>query len=353
MPFGMHTLLLSLEGGLWAFGDNNDGQLGLGHKEDQKQPVEVPWNGSKPVQVDWGSRHSLVLEAEGGVWEAGLSRSSSPSLTFQRVPGIPCIAQVAAGESHSAAIDTEGGLWVWTSETLLPWASSSPRRVEDLPVLVKVACGFRFFVAEAEDGSLCALGFSECLGLNHSSAMPLVQMQQRSRGPLRCLAALRGGVILIDSQGAVFSVGQKPHDCSYGQLGRPITRKGALELQRISDIPPMREISCGNDHSLCLDEKGGVWTWGRGGSGQLGRGNTGHQFQPALVPSLQGMSAVVAGSAHSLVFPENGGLMVFGRNIFGQLGLNHKTDQSTPTLSPLQPACPHSATRTNKKSARF
>ena len=122
MPLGHHTLL-SLEGDLWAFGSNDESQLGLGHKNDQMQPTRVPWDGPEPVQVDWGYAHSLVLDAEGGVWEAGRSRFSC---TFQKILELPPITLVAAGVAHSAAIDTEGGLWVWTSETdLLGEFSSS------------------------------------------------------------------------------------------------------------------------------------------------------------------------------------------------------------------------------------
>ena len=154
MPFGSHTLLLSLEGGLLAFGDNEESQLGLGHNEEQWEPAGVPWNGPQPVQVDWGDEHSLVLDAEGGVWDAGRSRSSPFHLDFQRIPDLPCIALVAAGFTHSAAIDTEGGLWVWTSKKDLSWASSLPQRVEGLPPLIKVACGNQFLVAETEEGPL-------------------------------------------------------------------------------------------------------------------------------------------------------------------------------------------------------
>ena len=74
MPLGYHTLLLSLEGDLLAFGGNNKGQLGLGHNNEQLTPATVPWKGPQPVQVDWGDEHSLVLDAEGGVWQAGDSR---------------------------------------------------------------------------------------------------------------------------------------------------------------------------------------------------------------------------------------------------------------------------------------
>ena len=120
MPFGYHTLLLSLKGGLFAFGCNDKGQLGLGHTSNQLQPAEIPWNGPQPVQADCGYEQSLVLDAEGGVWEAG--GCSQSSYTFHRIPDLPCVALMASGNTHSAAIDT--GLWVWARKEDLSWASS-------------------------------------------------------------------------------------------------------------------------------------------------------------------------------------------------------------------------------------
>ena len=348
MPFGHHTLLLSLEGGLLAFGWNSNGQLGLGHKYSQSQPVEVPWSGPQPVQVDWGYRHSLVLDAEGGVWEAGCSRSSL--LTFQRIPELPLIASVAAGCSHSAAIDSEGGLWVWTCKNYLSWALSLPQQVEGLPRIIKVACGARFLVAEAEEG-LWVLGNNSegQLGLGHTNSAlqpTLVEAEGRSKGPLRCLAALSFGVILIDSEGGVFSSG----DNSLCELGR--SSGDLTKLQQIMNIPPMLVVSCGWNHTLCLDENGGVWTWGCGEFGQLGTGDTSNQSRPGLLPSLKGISTLLAGGFYSLAFPQEGGLLVFGYNSSGQLGLNHRTNQTTPTHCPVEPALPHSFTRISK-SARF
>ena len=350
MPLGFHTLLLSLEGGLLAFGGNNWGQLGLSHTNDQWVPEKVPWNGPEPVQVDWGLEHSLVLDAEGGVWQAGRSCSSISSPSFRRVPGLPCIALVTAGFSHSAALDTEGGLWVWANKFDLIWARSLPQRVEYLPPLFKVACGNRFLVAEAEEG-LLVLGDNSKgqlgLGHNYSVLQPTrVQVKNCSEGPLRCLAAQYEGVILIDSQGGVFSTGDNSHD----QLGR--SSGDSTKLQQIMNIPPMLAASCGWYHTLSLDEEGGVWSWGCSLSGQLGAGNTSNQLEPTLIPSLRGMSALVAGGAHSLAFPQEGGLLVFGCNTFGELGLNHTTIQSSPTLCPVQPALPLSFTSKNK-SARF
>ena len=189
------------------------------------------------------------------------------------------------------------------------------------------------------------------LGLGHTNSTlqpTLVQVKGLSEGSLRCLAALREGVMIVDSQGGVFSSGNNYS----GQLGR--SSGDETKLQRIKNIPPMLGVSCGTYHNLALDESGGVWSWGMGDFGQLGTGNTSSQPQPTLVPSLEGMSALLAGGYHSLAFPEKGGLLVFGYNNYGQLGLNHTTNLPIPTVCPVQPALPHSFTsRSTKKSARF
>ena len=108
-------------------------------------------------------------------------------------------------------------------------------------------------------------------------------------GPLRCLAALDEGVILIDSEGGVFSSG----DNLYCQLGRSTTDSYEGKLQRISNIPPMLAVSCGCYHILSLDENSRAWTWGRGAFGQLGSGTNSDHQSPTLEPLLEGMSALV------------------------------------------------------------
>ena len=76
-------------------------------------------------------------------------------------------------------------------------------------------------------------------------------MEDRSEGPLRCLTAYNEGVILIDSQGGVFSAGDN-RGCQLGRSG------DGTKLQQIMNIPPMLAASGGCAHVLALDENGGV-----------------------------------------------------------------------------------------------
>jgi hypothetical protein len=53
----------------------------------------------------------------------------------------------------------------------------------------------------------------------------------------------------------------------------------------------IRDIVSGNDHLIAIDCVGRLWTWGRGESGQLGRGEFQHSGVPKVVNSFQSQSA--------------------------------------------------------------
>ena len=347
MPFGNHTLLLDLEGELWAFGANSFGQLGVGSKDKVCVPTKVSWNGPKPVQVDGGLVHSLVLDEEGGVWEAGRSRAAPYPTTFQLVTDLPPVSRVAAGYCHSAAVDINGALWVWTNaQTDLQWASCTLTRVEGLPPVQKVVCGRNFLLAEAQEGGFWVLGDNPDgqLGLGHIIRVQQptqVDMEELFIGPARCLAAFLDGIVIIDSQGTVFTAGSN----TSGQIGRGGSN---ATFQHVQGIPPMIAASCGSLHGLCLDENGGAWAWGRGKYGQLGTRT--NAMSHTLV--LHGVAALVAGASHSLAFLNEGGLLVFGDNSSGQLGLGHFNNQYGPTPAPISPALPLPPTLKRLKSAR-
>ena len=251
MPLGVHTLLLGEGGALLSFGCNWEGQLGLGHKDEQMDPARVPWEGPRLVQTDWGFQHSLLLDEQGDVWEAGSARSGSPSfLIFQRAPELSSIVQVAAGNHHSAALDSQGRLWLWKTNQTSHWPST-PQRVEDLPPLAKVACGTSFLFAEDEQGHLWGLGSNTHgqigLGDAEEALQPAqVQIDGLPDGRLRSLAALSRGVVLVDSQGAVWTSGNN----SNGELGRTGDNR---VFQRLNCPSPMRNVSCGSSHTLALD----------------------------------------------------------------------------------------------------
>jgi alpha-tubulin suppressor-like RCC1 family protein len=97
---------------------------------------------------------------------------------------------------------------------------------------------------------------------------------------------------------------------SNGRLGVGDTeRHGVPEAQRayfpvpllLKSLEPIRQISCGADHTLAAGAAG-VWAWGNGSGGKLGLGDNGDRLEPCLIPALRAKSViqVAAGYWHSM-----------------------------------------------------
>lgn len=72
----------------------------------------------------------------------------------------------------------------------------------------------------------------------------------------------------------------------------------------------------------------------RGDFGRLGHGDTNDVFLPMPISTFSGVQIkeVACGDTHTLVVTAQGDLYSFGRNQNGQLGLGHTDDTFTPTM---------------------
>ena len=72
-------------------------------------------------------------------------------------------------------------------------------------------------------------------------------------------------------------------------------------------------VSAGDDHSLAFTADGAVWSWGRGGEGQLGHGDEQIQLLPKKVEAFAGQRVTVsAGRFHSLAITADGAVWSWG-----------------------------------------
>lgn len=109
---GYHTLLIDLDDNVWAFGNNDEGQLGLGDNERRYSPVQIP--NLKAKQVSAGTKHSIVIDLHDNIWVFGgnlhwqLGISDNDEYRKYRI--IPTLIpnlkakQASAGFGHSIVI---------------------------------------------------------------------------------------------------------------------------------------------------------------------------------------------------------------------------------------------------------
>ena len=120
-----------------------------------------------------------------------------------------------------------------------------------------------------------------------------------------------------------------------GQLGiNAEEHNKSLPIKIPSNLPKMKGLSCGGDHSILFSEEGEVFVVGSNDSGQLGLSNN---FENVVVPrslAFGGKKILLAacGSEHSLFLEDIGSLWSCGLNSHGQLGLGDHEDRTFPHL---------------------
>ena len=123
----------------------------------------------------------------------------------------------------------------------------------------------------------------------------------------------------------------------YGQLGLGTHREKTKRPEMITKLSRcvVTSIACGHYHSIALDIKGWLWTWGWGVHGQLGLADIEDEHVPrrVLQPRQlfdESICRVKAGYAHTMVSTLAGNVWVFGCGLFGQLGNGENKKATIP-----------------------
>ena len=138
--------------------------------------------------------------------------------------------------------------------------------------------------------------------------------------------------ICLDYNGCVFSFGSN----SEGQLG--IKRDNGIEVihtpQRVENLPAIKQISCGDDFTICISKDGYPYSFGNNQFGQLGIGNNDDIYHdiPTKITSLGTVEFIECGSKHVICKTIQENIYVWGRNDNGQLGKSYNLCQVSPYL---------------------
>jgi RCC1 and BTB domain-containing protein len=348
---------------LFSCGQNNYGELCLGHCNSTTKLEHVPFFSTKSTRdIAGGNEVLAVLMKDGTVFTCGLNKSgqcgngtfdervlaATPVRALQGV-AIEMIA-AANGCEHMLAVASDGAVYSWgyndrgqlgLGSTISK--SHTPRLIESLRekyVITTAAVSYHHSAVISSAGELLTFGMNDCgqLGLDHLQHQHTPQLVDAlsSQVAVKVACGLYHTVVATAS-GELYAFGKN----DYGQLGLGHARNlkvPTLVRVAIGDSDErIVDVSCGYYHTVAITDKGKLLTWGRNDYGQLGIGSKDHKNTPQYVP-LPLSSRIrksSCGCYHTLILLANGRVMVFGRNNKGQLGAGARTLPSADLPLPI------------------
>jgi len=319
-----HTVVLREDGTVWAWGRNEEGQLGNGNRINQFRPVRFriePWSHrgvdfTPPeyiVQVASHKIHTMALGNDGSVWAGGwneegqLGANVGCRLTPIRVPFPDAntrIVDIDAGMLFSIALSDNGYVYGWgrnrhdlmgsTNMDVL----SNATRIQGVGLynIQQIAAGHEHVLALRDDGLVLAWGRNR----NGQVANLFYPEGHPSFNPMRPMLV--------------------------GDVGMPTPVE-------FPGNPRIVEVRAGGFHSLARCEDGNVYAWGRSDRGQIGD-NESHRASSQPIPqrvNIENVVSITGSSGDSNVaILADGTLRSWGRNQEGQLGDGTLLDRMQP-----------------------
>ena len=235
----IHTMCVTADGSVFAFGGNEEGQLGVGDRENRLVPTLLrgELENKSVAQAAAGYRHTMLVTADGLVFACGSNVEGQlgvgdtedrlvPTLVTGQLQGKTAV--YVAADYHTLCITADGSLFGWghnyfgqlgVGDTEDRWVPTLVTGLQGKQV-VHVAAGSYHTLCTAADGSVFTWGDGESgkLGLGDDRSERLV----------------------------------------------PTLVRGELQYKAVV------QVAAGSEHSTCVAEDGSVYTWGSNLKKQLG-----------------------------------------------------------------------------------
>ena len=118
---GFHTIAIKADGSLWAWGNNEIGQVGDGTTVNKDAPTQESTGGTNWSAISAGDYHTVALKSDGALWAWGhnqYGQLGDGTLTHRHTPvrestGASNWSAIATGKDHTIALKSDGTLWAW------------------------------------------------------------------------------------------------------------------------------------------------------------------------------------------------------------------------------------------------
>jgi len=367
---GKHCMALRSDGTIWAWGDNSQGQLGRDSLNQAPLlftavPVQV---GSESgwIKIAAGHYYSLAIKFDGTLWAWGQDNkgqlgNGAASAADVREPvqiGSDSWLEIAAGIEHSLALRSDGTVWSWGDNEYgqLGLGSLTPT-IKKSPTQVGTANDWTFVTAKGansgaiksngslwlwgnnERGQTCVYNRPPCT-LIQSDTIPITSPTREITNSTWLTASAGSCMIGINTANELLGGGDNVN----GQLNQVVIDVINVNTDplgpcnfyfkaiQLTPISGWIKTSFGhgpywvtnpnnqrNGHTMALRFDGSLWTAGNNLFGHLGNGGYYNQLL-TRVGMDNDWKDIDAGAGTSLMLKLDGSVWAMGRNDRGQVG---------------------------------
>ena len=298
----------------YSFGSNNLGQLGSNNDNDEEISFgfkEISYlNDKNIVDIESGGSHSLALSSEGQVYawgsnihgELGVDENDENynDIEIMRTPILlknlenVKVKIISCGEIHSLALSENGDIYSWgdcsygqlghsfidilpKDENNMPYLPI-PQIIETIKEvkMIDIVCGKYHNISIDNNGNVFSwgnaqygqLGIKNILNLKKNEDncyyCPIpYKLKQLKEKNIYIMKAACGDEhsLLLSTEGKIYSFGSN----KYGQLGSSFNLdfiEEPKEIKGIIENKIIRYISCGNHFSMVIDNENILYSWG-------------------------------------------------------------------------------------------
>ncbi len=311
-----HTMVITEDGQLFTFGWNNKGQLGLGHNDNKNTPALVERISGKVKAVSAGGFHTMVITEDGQLLAFGGNRNGQLGLDDNDARNTPTpvpipgkVKAISAGSYHTMVITEDGRLYAFEDNNVGQLGlghnddKNTPIQVPIAGKVKAVSAGVGHTMVITENGRLFAFGWNNRgqLGLGDNDNKNTPTLVERIPGRVKAVSAGVWYTMVITEDGQLLAFGFN----GFGELGLgDYTKRNIPTL--VERIPgKVKAVSAGDDHTMVVTEDGRLFAFGGNNDGQLGLGHHTKRNIPTQVERIPGkVKAVSAGENHTMVIAE-------------------------------------------------
>ena len=339
MSFSESSFVLKNDGTLWACGQNNYGQLGLGDKSSRTTYTKLTTNVNDIKSIYCGYRHTFILKNDDTLWgcglndygQLGLGGEGNKSVFTQLTTNIYDVKSVYCGYSHTYVLKNDGTLWACGrnnygqlglgdvgSKNIFTQVTTNANDIK------LICCGGYHTVILKNDNTLWGCGFNGYgqLGLGNTTHQKIFTQIATDIKSVYCGG---GYTLILKNDDTLWGSGNN----EYGQLGLGDTTNRNVFTQITTNTDNIKSIYYGYYYTLILKNDNTLWGCGTNGSGQLGLEDKNNITTFTMINSNPGnIKSIYCGINHTLILKNDGTLWGSGYNNYGQLGLGDTNNRN-------------------------